>query len=570
MNALPQLSDSIHPSLEGGLRTTLIQLVQRHPEAVRRFGLLAGLLLVELLVVTIWLDGASLSGRAGLPGEIGVAGAWVLRFLVGIAAAFVAFASMQGTLEIDAFLIQTNPAPGRFFAGHVVFGAIFGVLSAALYGNWPGVTQPNTLAIAWAFSGLLSGASLCLAFYQLTAWTGLIRRSGAILVYAGVVALMGCVAVGLSQSTWRYAARLTFQLVQILLKPIVEGLTADPAALIIRGKHFGVVISQECSGLEGMGLMLVFSVVWLWLFRRDFRFPRAYLLVPIGIITLYLLNAVRIAALLLIGDAGFRKIAAGGFHSQAGWIAFNGVALAMTVVVPRMGWFSVRPLEGRVEDKAEARLQSKGDNPATFYLLPFLVILASGMFSRAASADFDWFYALRFFAAAVTLWLFRDQLRQLDWRISPWLGPVAGIAVFVVWLGFDQWQGIPSAAMPKQLAAAGRLPALVWMALRALAATTTVPIAEELAFRGFLPRRLMSVDFQSISLQQISWWSLVGSSIAFGLLHGERWMAGILAGLVYACVIRRTGRIGDAVIAHAVTNGLLAFWVLYLDQWQYW
>lgn len=52
------------------------------------------------------------------------------------------------------------------------------------------------------------------------------------------------------------------------------------------------------------------------------------------------------------------------------------------------------------------------------------------------------------------------------------------------------------------------------------------------------------------------------SSLAFGLLHGERWVAGSLAGLIYAAVFLRRGRIGDAVAAHATTNALLAAWVL--------
>ena len=34
-------------------------------------------------------------------------------------------------------------------------------------------------------------------------------------------------------------------------------------------------------------------------------------------------------------------------------------------------------------------------------------------------------------------------------------------------------------------------------------------------------------------------------------------LAGILAGMAYALVVVRTGRVRDAVVAHAVTNGLL-------------
>ena len=98
----------------------------------------------------------------------------------------------------------------------------------------------------------------------------------------------------------------------------------------------------------------------------------------------------------------------------------------------------------------------------------------------------------------------------------------------------------------------------------------TVPIAEELAFRGFLIRRLISPDFESIAFRTFTSISLVASSLAFGLLHGRLWLAGALAGLIYAFALLRRGRMGDAVVAHATTNALLAAWVLCFNQWHLW
>jgi len=60
------------------------------------------------------------------------------------------------------------------------------------------------------------------------------------------------------------------------------------------------------------------------------------------------------------------------------------------------------------------------------------------------------------------------------------------------------------------------------------------------------------------------------SSVAFGLLHGGRWLAGTIAGVLYAAALRWRGRIGDAVAAHAVTNALLAAWVLISGHWGLW
>ena len=116
---------------------------------------------------------------------------------------------------------------------------------------------------------------------------------------------------------------------------------------------FAVEIAPECSGYEGAGLILAFGVVWLWFFRDECRFPRALLLIPAGVVLMYLLNAVRITGLILIGDAGATRIALGGFHSQAGWIAFNAVALAFSLAARRLPWLTTT---GQTDRRA------RGDN----------------------------------------------------------------------------------------------------------------------------------------------------------------------------------------------------------------
>jgi CAAX prenyl protease-like protein len=111
---------------------------------------------------------------------------------------------------------------------------------------------------------------------------------------------------------------------------------------------------------------------------------------------------------------------------------------------------------------------------------------------------------------------------------------------------------------------------LCWIAARSLAAVVTVPLAEELAFRGFLYRRLISADFEAVSFRRFSWLALVLSSIAFGLLHGDRWFAGAVAGLAYGGVMIRRGRIGNAVVAHGMTNALIAVDVIAFQHWHLW
>jgi CAAX prenyl protease-like protein len=240
------------------------------------------------------------------------------------------------------------------------------------------------------------------------------------------------------------------------------------------------------------------------------------------------------------------------------------VALGSCLLARRVSWLTTT---GRT---VEPTTETQDQSAVAAYLMPFLAILATGMLAGAASAGFEWLYPVRIIAAAAALWYFRATYRKLDWRVG-WESLAAGAVVFVLWVGFERLAGTGvSAGIPTPLVQASPFARAAWIALRILGAVVTVPIAEELAFRGFLLRRLASADFESVAFRAFQWLPFLISSIGFGILHGERWLAGTLAGMVYALILMRRGRIGEAVIAHATTNALLAAWVLSTGQWQLW
>jgi len=98
----------------------------------------------------------------------------------------------------------------------------------------------------------------------------------------------------------------------------------------------------------------------------------------------------------------------------------------------------------------------------------------------------------------------------------------------------------------------------------------TVPIAEELAYRGFLMRRLAAAEFESLSFRNVGWPALVITSIIFGITHGSLWLPGTLAGLAFGLLVIRTNQIGEAVVAHATVNACVTAYILLFDQWQLW
>jgi len=556
------------------IRSARPRLHSRSPTQLSRqraFGLLPRLLALallfaaEVILLSAWLDNGTLIARGGVLAAAGHWAAWTVRGAVGFAAIFSTFAflnSRTALAEISGGLEQV-PLNRTLLAAHVLAMAVFAQLSWALYGDHFASVPPAAALVLWLAAGFAAIAFAALAFVPRRAWAKMLRQTGSLWLLTLALAVAACIGGNALRSLWNPAAALTFLLAKTFLAPFVSGIVADPATMILGTQRFVVAIAPECSGFEGVGLMLAFSLCWLWLFRRECRFPQALILIPLGVVTIFLLNAARIAALILIGDAGAPQIALGGFHSQAGWLVFNAVALGFCVVATRVPWL-------RKPTPAQSAVGAVPPNPATPYLLPFLSILAAGMFAAAASSGFEWLYPVRFIAAAAVLWALRRRYSSLDLHFS-WFGPAIGVAVFVLWIAFDRLH--PSAAgdaMPRALAASAAPLRIGWIVLRVLAAVVTVPIAEELAFRGFLIRRLISPEFDALPPSTFTWPALLLSSVAFGLLHGQLWLPGILAGLLYGWALLRRGRIGEAIAAHATTNALLAACVLVFHHWHLW
>jgi len=335
--------------------------------------------------------------------------------------------------------------------------------------------------------------------------------------------------------------------------------------LIVGTPSFSVRISYACSGIEGVSLIVVFLALYCWLFRKALRFPQAFWLFPIGVVSIWLANVVRIAALFAIGASISPDIALGGFHAEAGWVAFTLIALAAVAMSHRLRFFTT--------DGSPATIPSADRRLAAALLVPLMALMGTAMVTSLATSSaapgLDPFYFVRVLTTGIGLWFYRESYRGLGWSVS-WHSAIIGGCVFLVWILFE-----PS-AMPS---VSDLTPSLVtlppeaipgWLVLRIMGAVIAVPLAEELAFRGYLLRKLISDAYETVPLHRFTWFSFTASSAAFGLLHGERWLAGTLAGMGFALAMYRRGHIGDAVAAHATANGLLSIWVITRGRWDLW
>ena len=92
--------------------------------------------------------------------------------------------------------------------------------------------------------------------------------------------------------------------------------------------------------------------------------------------------------------------------------------------------------------------------------------------------------------------------------------------------------------------------------------------AEELFFRSFLYRRLQSPEWRDDSLRRFDMSAFLWMAGLFALEH-NRIVAAVVAGAAYGIVYIRRG-IGAAIIAHVVTNLVLALYVIKTGAWAFW
>jgi len=217
-------------------------------------------------------------------------------------------------------------------------------------------------------------------------------------------------------------------------------------------------------------------------------------------------------------------------------------------------------------------------NPAVPYVIPFAVFLAFLALDRYLPFSSQTNYAIRFFVVFAVLAIFSRQV--ISFRVDYfWGSAAAGLALFAIWVGPDVlWPGYRGSWLftngitgtPKSSLPEGVKANMTFLTFRVLSSVVNVPVLEELFWRGWLMRWLISPDFLKVSLGTFTWKSFWLVAVLFASEHGSFWDVGLIAGIVFNCWMMKTKSLPDCILAHAVTNACLAAYVLMRGQWQYW
>jgi uncharacterized protein len=222
-------------------------------------------------------------------------------------------------------------------------------------------------------------------------------------------------------------------------------------------------------------------------------------------------------------------------------------------------------------------MPSSGRRATAAYVAPFAAFIAAMAAEHALLPHSQILYPIRIAIVLAVILLVSRPYLQLRPK-NPLASIAVGAAVFLIWIAPDRlfgyrhfWlfdnavTGSASTSIPRDLQAS-----LWFLALRTLGSVALVPIIEELFWRGWLMRWLIDPDFEKVPLGTYAPAAFWIVAVLFASEHGPYWEVGLFAGAIYNWWMIRTKSLADCTLAHAVTNGILAAYVMAGRHWQYW
>jgi CAAX prenyl protease-like protein len=216
--------------------------------------------------------------------------------------------------------------------------------------------------------------------------------------------------------------------------------------------------------------------------------------------------------------------------------------------------------------------------PSLPYVLPFAVFLLFLALQQYLPLNVTIEYPLRVVILAAVLWA--SSRHVIDLRCTRAIQTVIlGVAVFAIWVApevfFPEYRqlwlfqngvlGHISNKVPEELLTS---PVALWS--RIIRAVVLVPIIEELFWRAWLMRWIVSPRFEKVALGTYSPAAFWITAALFASEHGSYWDVGLIAGVAYNWWMIRTKSLGDCILAHAVTNACLCWYVVATHHWEYW
>ena len=219
----------------------------------------------------------------------------------------------------------------------------------------------------------------------------------------------------------------------------------------------------------------------------------------------------------------------------------------------------------------------------TAYVVPFVLYLVLTAVAGRMGAGYAIAYCAAVCVVAVATWRLlrgRQILQPHSRLIAPVVLGVIGIVLWIVLSSLQIDQAIstnwPSWMQPQPRAAFNPFvelasPAAAWcfITVRLVGLVVLTPIVEELFWRGFLMRWIDTPDWEDAPLGVFHVRSFVVVTLLFTAAHPE-WIAAAIYCVLLNVLIYWKKDLWSCVVAHAVSNLVLALYILTTASWWLW
>lgn len=214
--------------------------------------------------------------------------------------------------------------------------------------------------------------------------------------------------------------------------------------------------------------------------------------------------------------------------------------------------------------------------PFSIYM-SFIAILEMLKLSgiHISSQELCLIYPVKIVLVVISLVVFRKFYTEIVWSQLLYLrhtllSIIVGTVVIILWINLAVPPFISGKLSPyaHNVFLDERINILLLL-IRASGAVLVVPVMEELFWRSFLCRYLVNSDFMSVRQGKFTPFTFISTVILFGLEH-QLWLAGMIAGIAYNYIYYKTSSLAQCILSHALSNMLLALFVVYGDNWKFW
>jgi len=219
----------------------------------------------------------------------------------------------------------------------------------------------------------------------------------------------------------------------------------------------------------------------------------------------------------------------------------------------------------------------------TPFILPFALYIFLSQFASKFPSHYPLFYTTTVvLVGAATIYLLRGKgIVKMHRHIFP--GIIFGIVGIVAWVLISRLQleqaiiqFLPEWLQPGARASFNPFqsienPIAQWgfIMVRLLGLAVLVPVVEEVFWRSFLLRWVISPDWQDQEIGVFSVKSFLWITFLFSLAHPELIAAAIYCSLLNILLYWRRD-LWNCIVAHATSNLLLGIYILYAGAWQLW